>query len=235
MGGCTCLQTNLFINNIDSLTSKMLKQTNFSTLQIMLTKNFTIYEKEASLFNEIKGEILNLNSKNNFIYEDIVQHFDSNKNNKINCYYLLLFFFTLADHDDIALDFYTMVMHYDKEVNYKKSVLQRENVFKVLHKIIYCHTNLILQLTECNKVNRDAYDHYSNIFKEENIESYVQHILNSWDIRLRGKDAIQIIHDRIHYFTLDNIRECFKDYGEIINQEKYLIYDFERFVETNIG
>ncbi len=232
MGICTCLRTNVFVNEINNLTSNMLKQSNYETLQILLTKNFSIYDKDLELFGETKDEIINTESSGCYTYEAILNTFYVGKT-KVNCYDLLSFFFPLSKHEDISQDFYNLAAHYDKEES-NRNIVYRENLFKLLSKIVTFHTIMIIRFVECNKINRDEYEFYEKIFTEENIAHYITHVLNNFDHKLKEKESISLINDKVYFFSLENIRECFKDYALMLTDERYLIWDFERCCEANM-
>jgi len=201
----------------------------------MLTKNFTIYDKDLLLFKEIENEIINMSYINKNIYEGILCSFlVTDLQNKINCYDLLVFFFPLAKHEDIALDFYNLVLHYDRD-DTKKNIIYRRSIEKVLYSMLYSHTIMLLNLVECHKGNQNDYDHYEKLFTEENLTNYVNLILSTFDQKLKEKESISIINDKIYFFSLENIKDCFIDYGQIISDEKYLIYDLERLLESIIS
>ena len=237
MGQCVCIRSNNVIYEMSSLAGEMLKETDYKTLQNILTKNFTIYEKDLSLFKEVKEEIINTKTSYSSTFDAILDCFLVPKNpSKIRTYDLLVFFFPLAKHKNIAKDFYDLATHYDIK-DKKNTILYRDCLINVLKKILTFHSIMLFKRVpfDFKSSYRDEFENYERMFTESHISQYVDIIVSKFDKKLKQKELYTIINDKIFYFSLESLEDCFHDYGQILSDAKYLLYDFEKVFQSNLN
>ena len=243
MGICNCVNTHgMVVDYISDITNDIFEITNYTELVTLLTGNYTYSEKETSLFESTKSQIIKRATSNILKTDNILDSFkfrdpkDFSGRAKINCYDLLIFAFSITNHDDEVTDFFHLALNYGKKPNERvnKSV-DRNTLKKVLKKLVYLHTEFMLNYLDPLDVRiKDDLESCKKKFKTDNINKYIEHIIGEFDKTMKQNKKISLLGDRSYFFTLEDLKLCLSNTRYNFN-EKYIIVELESFVDNYLS
>ena len=136
MGMCSsiCTRMNPIMRKVDHIQTDLLKSKNFKDINNLLTKNFKLsFLKEENL-KLIYNEIVNESSIYAPLFKSILDNFIFKSD--LICKEILLFFFSITVHDDIAGDFFNIILMEDRTNGKKASNTMVEDREKINKKIL---------------------------------------------------------------------------------------------------
>ena len=212
--------------------------TSYKALLQQLTNNFSFSEMDLTLFDPIKNSIISPTSSSISNINKFLDHFKvKNKPNKINCFELLLFSFSITHQDgqdkDLLFDFYNLNLHYEKKQGEKLSKsVDRSTLKIILCKIIFYSTQFILNILERDLRMQEYIELYMNKFSYENITNFADYLLSEFDRIIKDSSNVSLICNKNYFFSLDDLKLCFTNYKFIFNV-KSLIKEFDKFIDIN--
>lgn len=237
MGNCSCSGRSVMIDYISEITDDFFKTDNYGEIKAILTGNFTYLEKDEKDYEECRELVFNTSSSQTSKINKILENFVNKKREKVNVYDLLIFVFPITKHENEILDFYQLAMNFEKKPtdNMVKS-LDRSKLKKTLKKMVSFHSEFILKFVTEPSIKEEC-DIYKKKFTFDNIDQYIDYLMSEFDtiMKRNSYNSKSLLGNQSYFFNLDDLNLCFRNYLSTFFNQRYLIMDFENYVDNHLS